>query len=153
QEVERRVGRPLSERFLRRLLRIVLTNPGLFRIALKLGRWFQPLLPDSLQRKVPVRGSPAERWPQIPHPRKMLILDGCVQSSLSPNTNAAAARVLDRLGIEVSRVPAAKCCGAIDYHLDAHAAGLAHARRNIDAWWPAVQDGAEAIVQTASGCG
>ena len=26
-------------------------------------------------------------------------------------------------------------------------------RRNIDAWWPFVEAGAEAIVMTASGCG
>jgi glycolate oxidase iron-sulfur subunit len=81
------------------------------------------------------------------------MLEGCVQPSLSPNTNAAAARVLDRLGISVSAAPSAGCCGATDYHLNAQEAGLARARRNIDAWWPAVEAGAEAIVQTASGCG
>jgi glycolate oxidase iron-sulfur subunit len=31
--------------------------------------------------------------------------------------------------------------------------GLDFARRNIDAWWPHVESGAEAIVMTASGCG
>lgn len=41
----------------------------------------------------------------------------------------------------------------MDYHLDAQAAGLNRARRNIDAWWPSIEQGAEAIVQTASGCG
>jgi len=83
----------------------------------------------------------------------MLLLEGCVQRSLSPNTNAAAARVLDRLGIELLSAPGVQCCGAIDYHLDARAAGLAHARRNIDQWWPAIESGAEVVVQTASGCG
>jgi glycolate oxidase iron-sulfur subunit len=153
QEVERRVGRPLPKRLFRRLLRLVLTNPGLFRTVLKLGRWVRPLLPGMLQDKIPLRATPAGSWPQTRHMRKMVILDGCVQSSLSPNTNAAAARVLDRFGIEVIGTPAVQCCGAIDYHLDARTAGLTHARRNIDAWWPAVQNGAEAIVQTASGCG
>jgi glycolate oxidase iron-sulfur subunit len=81
------------------------------------------------------------------------MLEGCVQPSLSPNTNAAAARVLDRLGISVVPIREAGCCGAVDYHLDAQAAGLDRARRNIDAWWPAIESGAEAIVQTASGCG
>jgi glycolate oxidase iron-sulfur subunit len=83
----------------------------------------------------------------------MLMLEGCVLPSLSPNTNAAAARVLDRLGISITPVRQAGCCGAIDYHLDAQQAGLERARRNIDAWWPAIESGAEAIVQTASGCG
>lgn len=76
-----------------------------------------------------------------------------MQPALSPNTNAAAARVLDRLGISVVPAPQAGCCGAVDYHLDAQQAGLERARRNIDAWWPAIEAGAEAIVQTASGCG
>lgn len=61
--------------------------------------------------------------------------------------------MLDRLGISVTPVSKAGCCGAVDYHLNAQAAGLDRARRNIDAWWPAIQSGAESIVQTASGCG
>lgn len=81
------------------------------------------------------------------------MLEGCVQPALSPNTNAAAARVLDRLGISIVDAREAGCCGATDYHLNAQQAGLARARRNIDAWWPAIEAGAEAIVQTASGCG
>jgi glycolate oxidase iron-sulfur subunit len=83
----------------------------------------------------------------------VLMLEGCVQPSLSPNTNAATARVLDRLGISVVNAERAGCCGATDYHLNAQDAGLDRARRNIDAWWPAIEAGAEAIVQTASGCG
>jgi len=83
----------------------------------------------------------------------VLMLEGCVQPALSPNTNAAAARVLDRLGISVIATREAGCCGAVDYHLDAQDAGLDRARRNIDARWPAIEAGAEAIVQTASGCG
>jgi glycolate oxidase iron-sulfur subunit len=61
--------------------------------------------------------------------------------------------VLDRLGISVIPAREAGCCGAVDYHLDAQASGLERARHNIDAWWPAITQGAEAIVQTASGCG
>jgi uncharacterized protein GlcG (DUF336 family)/heterodisulfide reductase subunit B len=81
------------------------------------------------------------------------MLEGCVQPALSPDTNAAAACVLDRLGISVVPAPRAGCCGAVDFHLDAQDAGLDRARRNIDAWWPAIEAGAEAIVLTASGCG
>ncbi|WP_122870513.1 glycolate oxidase subunit GlcF, partial [Pseudomonas viridiflava] len=68
-------------------------------------------------------------------------------------TNAATARVLDRLGISVTPISEAGCCGAVDYHLNAQEAGLDRARRNIDAWWPAIEAGAQSIVQTASGCG
>jgi glycolate oxidase iron-sulfur subunit len=83
----------------------------------------------------------------------MLVLAGCVQPSLAPETNAAASRVLARLGIELIAAPEAGCCGAIDQHLAAPDAAKAAMRRNIDAWWPFIQDGCEAIVMTASGCG
>jgi glycolate oxidase iron-sulfur subunit len=153
EEVERRVPRAPLQRLLRATLRFVLTRPRLFRFAVTAGRLFRPLLPEALRNKVPRSATPPGARPVSAHRRRMLILEGCVQPSLSPNTNAAAARVLDRLGIELVSTPAVRCCGAIDYHLEARAAGLAHARRNIDAWWPAVESGVEAIVQTASGCG
>jgi glycolate oxidase iron-sulfur subunit len=91
------------------------------------------------------------------HERKVLLLEGCVQPAMSPNINKATARVLDALGIETLRPAAAGCCGAIRYHLNDHAGGLADARRNIDAWWPYVrhaeEDGLLAIIVNASGCG
>ncbi|EQA1165112.1 glycolate oxidase iron-sulfur subunit [Escherichia coli] len=91
--------------------------------------------------------------PPLRHKRRVLMLEGCAQPTLSPNTNAATARVLDRLGISVMPANEAGCCGAVDYHLNAQEKGLARARNNIDAWWPAIEAGAEAILQTASGCG
>jgi glycolate oxidase iron-sulfur subunit len=81
----------------------------------------------------------------------MLILSGCVQPLLAPNINATTARVLDRLGITL--IPTEGCCGAISHHLSATEEALGFMRRNIDAWWPAIESGAEAIVVTASGCG
>jgi glycolate oxidase iron-sulfur subunit len=83
----------------------------------------------------------------------MLVLEGCVQPGLAPNSNASAARVLDRLGITLLGAKQAGCCGAVSYHLNAHAEGLDYMRRNIDAWYPHVEQGAEALVMTASGCG
>ncbi len=83
----------------------------------------------------------------------MLILDGCVQPAIAPNINASAVRVLDALGIAVEATANAGCCGALSYHLDEHEEGLAFMRRIIDAWWPQVEAGAEAIIMTASGCG
>jgi glycolate oxidase iron-sulfur subunit len=83
----------------------------------------------------------------------MLVLEGCVQPALAPETNLAASRVLAQLGIELIAAPEAGCCGAIDQHLAAPEAARAAMRRNIDAWWPHLEAGAEAIVMTASGCG
>jgi glycolate oxidase iron-sulfur subunit len=83
----------------------------------------------------------------------MLVLAGCVQSVLAPAINTAAARVLDRLGISLLVAPAAGCCGALSYHLSAQADGLDFMRRNIDEWLPFLEQGVEALVMTASGCG
>lgn len=151
--VDAAVPRPLGQRLLREGLRSIVPNPALFKGLVSSGQVFRALLPNTLQIKLPRRVYPAKPRPVTRHTRQVLMLEGCVQPSLSPNTNAAAARVLDRLGISVTPTREAGCCGAVDYHLDAQAAGLNRARRNIDAWWPSIENGAEAIVQTASGCG
>jgi glycolate oxidase iron-sulfur subunit len=151
--VDAAVPRPLGQRLLRDSLRAVVPNAGLFKSLTQLGNTFRPLLPGALKTKLPGNIRPAKARPTRQHARQMLILEGCVQPGLSPNTNAATARVLDRLGISVTSIAQAGCCGAVDYHLNAQEHGLQRARRNIDAWWPSIQAGAEAIVQTASGCG
>ena len=149
---ERSIARPWSERVRRRLLRAVLPHPARFASLLRAGRTLKPLLPAALRRSVPAPQRPGP-WPPQRHARTMLVLDGCVQPALAPHINAAAARVLDRLGITLLRVPGAGCCGAISYHTDAQPQGLDFMRRLIDAWWPHVEAGAEAVVVTASGCG
>ncbi|TFF38624.1 glycolate oxidase subunit GlcF [Pseudomonas sp. RIT623] len=149
--VDQQVARPLAQRLLRHSLRAVVPRPALFKALVRAGQALRPLLPSSLKAKLPANAG--GRRPAPRHPRRVLLLEGCVQQVLAPSTNAAASRLLDRLGISVEPITEAGCCGAVDYHLDAQAQGLARARRNIDAWWPAIEGGAEAIVQTASGCG
>jgi glycolate oxidase iron-sulfur subunit len=151
--VEQRVARGPIESAWRGALNAVIPNGPLFGSLLKLGQLARPLLPPALKRKVPPAAAPATPWPTTVHARRMLVLDGCAQPSLSPNTNAAAARVLDRLGITLVRAPDAGCCGAVTFHLNRQEAALDTMRRTIDAWWPHIESGAEAIVMTASGCG
>jgi glycolate oxidase iron-sulfur subunit len=140
------------DKVLRTTLRQVLPSPRLFAAAVKIGQQLRPLLPSSLRDKVPAAQSPGWR-PTAVRARRMLALAGCVQPALLPNINAATARVLDRLGIELRETAAASCCGAVRFHLDDVEGGREAARRNIDAWWPDIVAGAEAIVVTASGCG
>ena len=147
-----RVARPRVEALRRWVLRKALTAPALFGAALALGRIARPLLPAALRRKIPERAAPGER-PGARHPRRMLLLEGCVQPAMAPAINAASARVLDRLGISLVATPGAGCCGAVSQHLDAHGEALGYVKANIDAWWPAIEAGAEALVITASGCG
>ena len=150
--VDERVPRPMRQRLLRGFLRFALTRRWLFGPAARLGRLLRPLLPSALRAKLPpVRA--AGSWPSRTHACKVLLLNGCVQPTLMPAIDAATARVLDALGIETIIEPASGCCGAIDYHLTAHAAAATAARRNIDAWWPHIERGVEAIVVNASGCG
>ena len=150
--VEKQVERPFATQLVRTVLKETLPRKWLFTPAMKAGQFFRPLLPTALKNKVPV-AHPAGRWPTRTHARTMLLLDGCVQPAMSPNINAATARVLDTLGVQLILAPKAGCCGAIRYHLNDQANSLDDMRRNIDAWWPYVQAGAEAIVMTASGCG
>ena len=156
--VESRVERPAGERAVRWLLREGLTSPA-FGPALKLGMAVKPLLPASLQRKLPAKSpAHAHQWPTRAHPRKVLMLLGCVQPAMMPNINSATARVLDAAGIQTLVADEAGCCGAIREHMGDHAGALADMRRNIDAWWPLVEGlteagRVEAIVINASGCG
>jgi glycolate oxidase iron-sulfur subunit len=156
--VEERVERPLSEKLMRGALKEGLTSP-LFGPAMKLGQLVRPLLPAALKNKVPAPAGPrAKMWPTREHPRKVLMLLGCVQPAMMPNINSATARVLDAAGIQTLVADGAGCCGALRTHLNDAEGGLADMRRNIDAWWPLVdglttQGKVEAIVMNASGCG
>ncbi len=150
--VDERVPRPFLERLQRWGLRRVFPHPARFAPLLRLGRAFRFLLPADLRRTL-AKPAVAGDWPAPRHARRMLALEGCVQSALAPRLNAATARVLDALGISLVRAAGAGCCGAMSYHLTAQGEGLDFMRRNIDAWWPHVEAGAEAIVMTASGCG
>lgn len=155
--VEKQVGRSLTAGIIRYTLRQVLPNPSLFASLLKLGQIVRPLLPKRIKDSVPSKARDAGTWPSARHTRKMLVLDGCVQPAMAPNINAAAARILDKLGISLIKAENAGCCGAISYHLSAQQEGLNYMRRNVDAWWPHIENGidqgVEAIAMTASGCG
>jgi glycolate oxidase iron-sulfur subunit len=151
--VEERVRRPLDDRIKRTMLKEFLPRGGLFKPAFKAGQLARPLLPYNLRDKLqPARH--AGPWPRREHARKMLALAGCVQPAMAPDINAATARVLDSLGVQLVEAPKAGCCGAVRFHLNDQDGGLRDMRRNVDAWWPYVESGqVEAIVMTASGCG
>ncbi len=152
--IEERAPRGVLRRAQRRLLGWALPNTALFGAALRLGQALRPLLPRALKGMLPPRERRSLARPAPRHARKVLALAGCVQPAIAPHINAAAARVLDRIGISLVEVARAGCCGAVRFHLNDQAAGLADMRSLIDRWWPLVESGeAEAIVMTASGCG
>ncbi|MEY4317412.1 MAG: Lactate utilization protein [Pseudomonadota bacterium] len=149
--VDAKVERPMGERMLRWALKEGLPSP-LFAPAMKMGQAVRGLLPKALQAKVPAPQN-AGAWPTQTHARQVLMLAGCVQPSMLPNINTATARVLNAAGIQTLVAPEAGCCGAVKFHLNDHDGGMDHMRQNIDAWWPYVEQGVEAIIMNASGCG
>jgi glycolate oxidase iron-sulfur subunit len=152
--VEHKTQRPIVDRFLRRVARTVFPHPRRVAVMMAAGRLVQGLLPPHLRRQIPPRQSlPARQDRPRVTQRTMIVLGGCVQSAATPRTNDAARRVLRCLGIELIDAPSAGCCGAVSYHLAAREEALGFVRRNVDAWWPHVEAGAEAIVSSASGCG
>jgi len=152
--VEAKVGRPVEQKVVRDLIRWVTIAPGLFHVAVSLGRFFSPILPEALRRKVAVpnpRPLPPAT-PPLEGEGRMTLLAGCVQSAAAPHFNAAATRVFRKVGIDLAENPAAGCCGAVSFHLDAPEEARAFARRNIDAWLGEIDTGASAVIVTASGC-
>jgi glycolate oxidase iron-sulfur subunit len=142
--VEARTRRGPLERAKRAALAFGVPRTGLFKAALGMAQALG-LQPGT---------RPAAAWPEPRHSRKMLVLAGCVQPALAPSINAAAARVLDRMGISLVEAPGAGCCGGVRFHLNYQNEGRDDMRALIDAWWPLVEKGdVEAIVITASGCG
>lgn len=150
---EQQVSRPIVQQLKRRALARFLPQEKLFGGALKLGRLAKPLLPDALGKKIPAIPPTPHLSALTPHSRVMLALAGCVQPALAPQINIAARNMLDAIGISLIAADKAGCCGAVAFHLNAQEDGLNAMRRNIDAWWPNIEAGAEAIVMTASGCG
>jgi len=157
--VEERVARPAADKAIRWSLKQGLTS-RLFGPALKVGQALRPLLPKILKDKVPApaRVRAAVQQAAAPatmraHARKVLMLSGCVQPSMMPNIDRAAARVLDIAGIQTVYAAGAGCCGALRTHLSDQRGGLADMRRNIDAWMPLLAAGeVEAIISSASAC-
>ena len=151
--VEQQVPRDRASGFKREALRQLLPRRRLFSLLLRTGQLVRKLVPRSLQEKIPVYRQ-APDWPVASgHARRVLMLEGCVQPAMDPVINPQTARLLDTLGIAVVRTPASGCCGAIDQHLGHPRTARQRMRRNIDAWWPEIEAGAEAIVVNASGCG
>ena len=150
--VDQQVGRSQRARAARFAILNGLLSGPLFAAALSVGRLLKPVLPKDLRSGIPDRLAPG-RWPEARHPRRMIVPANCVQGALAPIVDTAMARVLDRVGISLVRVSGGGCCGALPYHLNEHERAIDIVKRNIDAWWPDVESGVEAIVVTASGCG
>ncbi|KQT87953.1 glycolate oxidase subunit GlcF [Aurantimonas sp. Leaf443] len=170
--IEKTYRRPLLDRLIRQVLAMVLPYPGRFRASLTLARLARPLAGafDAVKplrplaamlrlapRAVPAASPvdrPASHRPQGQRRGRVALLRGCAQSVLDPKINEATVRLLTRLGVEVVVPKGEGCCGALVHHMGREDDALDFARRNVDVWAKAADEGGlDAIVITASGCG
>jgi glycolate oxidase iron-sulfur subunit len=149
--VETRTNRTLFDRIKRNALHWLLSSPKRFRRLYKFASKFDPLLPKAF--KTGIHPAIEKETPSTKHERSVLLLQGCVQPTMAPNINIATQKVLDKLGINTIALDETECCGAISHHLNKQNHALKTIRRNIDAWWPYINNGCEAIISNASGCG
>jgi glycolate oxidase iron-sulfur subunit len=170
QRIEETYRRPFFDRALRATLAAVLPYPARFRAALAAAWFARPLaglagrVPGlapiaAMLRLAPARLPPAETdrgvFPAAGQRRgRVALLQGCAQSVLDPGINAAAIRLLTRLGVEVVLTRGEGCCGALPHHMGRAEQAHRLARANIDVWTREIDgEGLDAIVITTSGCG
>lgn len=171
EHINKTYKRPLADRALRGLLARVLTDPGLFRLAVVAGLIARPLAPAldllGLHRMAAMLRLTPHRKPAPPVDRtgkvfpaegtrrgRVALLSGCINPVLAPSTNDAAIRLLNRYGIEVVVAAGEACCGSLVHHMGREHEALSQARNNIDAWIRELEGaGLDAILVTVSGCG
>jgi len=165
--IERHHRRPWGERLIRGVLAATLPYSGRFRAALRLARLARPLAPLFARTAAlrPVAAMLALAPPRLParagrppsaagRRGTVILLQGCVEPVLRPAIQAATVRLLNRVGYAVHFASGEGCCGALVHHMGREEASLQAARRNVDAWSRALDDGdVAAIVMTSSGCG
>ncbi|MFN7506600.1 MAG: glycolate oxidase subunit GlcF, partial [Limnobacter sp.] len=151
--VDERVERPMAEKLTRESLKMLMTNRPMFNAGMAMGKAVRGILPESIKKKVPAKRATLP-FASTAHTRKVILLKGCVQPAMMPSIDSATSVILDALGIQSMVVQESGCCGAVKFHLNDHAGGLAQMKTNIDAWYNLLQSGeAEALVMNASGCG
>lgn len=156
-EIGRRINEKQSPRkplaqALRKMLRLVLPYRKRMQALVKLANYVRPLLPTTYKRQLP-GNLPVTYQVSTQHRRKVIMPAGCAQEAFAADININARHLLNKLGISCISPENDTCCGAVSAHLNAEDESLIFIRKNIDAWWTAIEDGAEAIVSTASACG
>jgi glycolate dehydrogenase iron-sulfur subunit len=151
--VEKEVSRSWYKNLYRFLILQSLPYKKRFRVLFNLGRTFRFLLPMGIKKLIPEQQKQNRTTSYQDHTRKVILFSGCVQPTLSPNINHSVAKVLDHFGVSVIEFDNEQCCGAMSHHLNASEQALSFMKKNIDWFWPSIEQGAEAIISSASGCG
>lgn len=134
-------------------LRALLTRPRLFKALYRLGFMFRSILPASLRSKMPIAHYEKDEEIDVTEPKaRALLLQGCVQRSMTPGVNQAIEKLLAKENVAVSYLQEEGCCGAVDYHLGQHDDGLGHMRKMVDRINQRLDD-VDYVISSASGCG
>ncbi|MCO6421744.1 glycolate oxidase subunit GlcF [Sinorhizobium meliloti WSM1022] len=169
--IEKTYKRPFKDRLARSVIAATLPYPSRFRLALGAAGLARPLA--GLLKRVPflrtfgvmldlapsalpaARGAKPAVYAAKGTPRaRVALLTGCAQPVLRPEINDATIRLLTGQGVEVVVSAGEGCCGALVHHMGRDEQALQAARHNIDVWLKAAaEDGLDAIIITASGCG
>ncbi|MBY6188981.1 glycolate oxidase subunit GlcF [Microbulbifer agarilyticus] len=164
--IERLAPRGKLDILVRWGLRKLMVTRGLFASLLGVGRLFSGLLPAKMRRVYFPEGQRLDVKPDLEsvaapgNPLQkgtVLIVRGCVQPALRPQTDLALSKILAHCGVPIAESTFASCCGAASFHTSGEEEARRLARTNIDGWWRLNQgsDGPvlRAIISTASGCG
>lgn len=133
---------------LERMLLYVIPKPQLFRSLYRLGRPFRFFVSARLREMLHRRL--ARKTDLFTQQGRVVILQGCVQRSLTPEVVKHLTVLLSKLGVKYRILEAEKCCGALHLHLGHSEQAKSFMRANIEAIAP--REG-ESIISTASGCG
>ena len=152
-EVETRISRPWHQKFYRLLILQIFPYKPRFKLLLRLGQLFRPLLPHALKCIITPYKRQKLYKSKADSNREIILLSGCVQSSLAPEINSSVKKILDHLNVVTYEIENEQCCGALSHHLNASEQAFKFMRKNIDTIWPLIEQDVEAIISTASGCG
>ena len=165
--IEATYTRALPERLMRNVLGYLMPRPRLFAWAMvgaRLARPFAGVVQSLGFKRLAAALDLTPSRPAMQEPLglpgtyaaigkvrgRVGLLRGCVQSVTDPGINAAAIRLLTRLGFDVVVTAGESCCGSITHHMGREHEAHGYARRVIDQWTDAKLDH---VIITASGCG
>ena len=166
--IEKNYKRPVTERFLRAVLTVILPYPMRFRLAMFAAKLARPVLryfPDARVRAMadivpktipPVsRNDDPQSFPaKAPRKKRVALMTGCAQKALNTDINDATIRLLTRLGCDVEILEGQGCCGALTHHMGKTDQSHQFAAANVRVWTKEIANqGLDAIVINTSGCG
>lgn len=171
--IEETYQRPFMDRITRVFLANLIPYPNRFRFAMIAGWFAKPITPvlkaipglkrlgamvDLAPKSIPPRSAYDGQYQFAPVTGeikgRVIMLSGCANPVLRPETNDATIRLLTRHGIEVLKAKKEGCCGSLVHHMGREEDAHAQAKHNIDLWIKIITEtDIDAIIVTASGCG